>query len=85
MENAIARLWNGDLIPGRYEEKEIQQAKELTERNRRVLRQKLSAAQADQLERYEESSAEYHRLFAEAAFCEGFSLGLRMAAEAMEK
>ena len=85
MARTIAPLWNGDLIPGQYEEKEIQRAKELTERNRRALRQKLSAAQMEHLGRYEESFAEYHSLFAQAAFCEGFSLGLRMATEAMEE
>ena len=78
----LLNFWNGEISSGVRKE-ELEQIKALFERNRKELEPTLNARQKKLLENCCFCSEEAASLFGEEAFCRGFSLGLRLAAEAL--
>lgn len=85
MLSTISELWSGIIEPGRPQqiiETKIKHALFLTEKQSEAHRESLNEAQRDSFDKYCDYKEEYSIMLSEQAFCDGFSLGLRLAAEA---
>ncbi len=78
----LLRLWNGEPVSGVRKE-EIEQAKALFARNRKELEQTLNDQQKKWFENCFFCMEEAESLLSEEAFRRGFSLGVKIAAEAL--
>lgn len=82
----IAQIWNGALEVAATSGENNQQLKELSalkRHNAEKLHVKLDEETLALFKRYCECAGEYDALVCEQAFCDGFSLGVRIMAEAM--
>ena len=85
MANAINELWEGIIEPNRpwqVRDTKMKHALYLTETQRDELKKSLNESQTASFEKYCDYREEYSLMLSEQAFCDGFSLGLRLAAEA---
>lgn len=86
MIKTIEQLWNGNLEPiahSRVNNPEIKHLTKLIQRNHENLKENLNEKLKEMLENYSECKNEYLALTNEQAFCNGFCLGMRIAAEAL--
>lgn len=80
----IAKLWNGELEPVRYSGMNNQEMKQLWSLVQRNFEEpEKSINDKDLLKKYDDSINEYIILTAEQAFCDGFCLGTKLTAEAI--
>lgn len=80
----IAKLWNGEIEPVRYSgvnNREMKQLWNLVQKNFKKLEH--SVEEKDLLKKYDACINEYIILTAEQAFCDGFCLGTKLTAEAI--
>ena len=86
MTKMIAQLWSGNLEPARHSGKnnaEIQELENLMQRNLEKLENNLTEHQKKIFENYNNCLSEYIILTAEQAFCDGYCVGTKLAAEAL--
>ena len=80
----ILDLWNGNIAPcehcGSYDS-EANHLLHLMERNREKLREGLTAARLEMLQKYIDCSEEYLLRMMELAFCDGFCTGGKLTME----
>ena len=85
MSSAINELWEGIIEPNRpqqIKETRIKHALYLTEKQSEDLKKNLNGEQKESFDKYCDYKENYSLMLSEQAFCDGFSLGLRLAAEA---
>ena len=86
MSQTIKQLWNGNIESiyhyGR-DKQEIQKLEELLQRNLQKLNEMLGEKEKCVLDNYTLCIEEYLWLTTEQAFCDGFSMGTKLVAEAM--
>ena len=86
MTKTIAELWCGNIDPisrsGRNNEK-LKSLEKLITRNSDKLSESLDQKQRELFEKYNDCMDEYLFNSCEQAFCDGFSLGARILAEAL--
>ncbi len=85
MENMIAELWYGNVDPRNqkgHNEGTIRRATVLAERNYERLSEGLNEEQRERLARYAQSYLELLSEESVDAFVKGFSLGMRLTAQA---
>jgi len=85
MSELLANLWNGTLAPARHfdeNSEEMQHLENLIARHSKTMEQLLLEAQKPCWENYQLCTEEHSSLMAEQAFCSGFCLGIKLAAEA---
>ena len=86
MNNTIIDLWNGNIAPCEHcgsHDPQANQLLRLRERHDGALRRGLTPDQLEVFEKYMDCSEDYLFRMMELAFCEGFSLGGKLAAEAL--
>ena len=85
MSPIITQFWNGILQSASItdEKKQIKELEELMNRNAEKLKAKVNEETQEIFSRYCDCAEEYDTLRNEQAFCDGFSLGVRIIAEAM--
>ena len=86
MYSTIKDLWNGNIAPCERcgcHDTEVNHLIGLMERNREVLREGLTAAQKETLQKYIDCSEEYLLRILELAFCDGFCLGSKLVMESL--
>jgi len=86
MSEILSRLWCGELSPSHscgQENEELKQLEALVQRNFLRLKNGLNSTQETWLERYTAALDEHRALLAEQAFCDGFCLGIQLAAQAL--
>ncbi len=86
MSELLSQLWCGELSPSHscgQENEELRQLSELAARNLARAKNGLNDEQARWLERYSDALTEHRALLAEQAFCDGFRLGIQLAAQAL--
>ena len=86
MQQTILELWRGKITPMEHcgeEDREAKQMLELMVKNQEELRQSLTLSQAEILHRYTACADDYLLQMVELAFCQGFSLGAKLTAEAL--
>lgn len=84
MTQTIAELWYGNIAPCEYcgaHDPEANQLTVLLDRHYDALREGMTAAQGETLQKYADCWEEYLLHMMELAFCDGFTLGSRLAAE----
>lgn len=82
----IIDLWNGNIAPCEHCGAHDPAANELIgliERNRESLSRGLTEAQMETFQKYIDCSDEYLLRMLELAFCDGFTLGSRLAVESL--
>jgi len=87
MLKTMVELWNGSFSPVERLGKDnasIRKAEILLRRHLKRLGTSLGQEQAELFERYSDCMNEYLGLMSEQAFCDGFSIGVKLTAEAME-
>lgn len=87
MTKTIAQLWNGNLAPVRHcgeNNPDIQELESLIQRNNEKLEAALSDKAKNIFENYKICIEEYRYIINEQAFCDGFCLGTRITAEALD-
>jgi len=80
----IVDLWNGNIAPCDYcgsHDSEANHLVYLMEKNRETLREGLTDAQAEILQKYIDCSEEYLFRMMELAFCDGFRTGGKLTME----
>ena len=85
MSGAITELWEGIIEPKRPSqiiETRLKHKLYLTEKQHEELKKSLNEEQKESFEKYCDYREEYNLMLCEQSFCEGFSLGMRLAAEA---
>ena len=85
MKSTISDLWNGNLAPSQHSRNhnpELQHLEQLLIRHRSELNATLPAPAQATLSCYYKCVTEYTALLTERAFCDGFSLGLKLLSEA---
>lgn len=86
MSKIITELWYGTVSPisssGKNND-EIQNLLRLLDKNRQSLEKTLNKEQKRILDRYCECSSEFASLTEEQAFCDGFSIGVKILTEAL--
>ena len=85
MSGAITELWEGIIEPKRpaqITETKLKHKLYLTEKQREELNKSLNEGQKESFEKYCDYKEDYSLMLCEQSFCEGFSLGMRLAAEA---
>lgn len=88
MNQTITDLWYGNLAPCEQcgvQDREADHLLSLIERNREELCDSLTEKQKITLESYIACSDEYLCRMQELTFCEGFSLGCKLTAQAVLK
>ena len=80
MKDILKELWNGELKWER--EKEARELVGLLERHKGALEKELGASGKEILEKYKDCHDELQSIGYEEAFISGFSLGVRIVAEA---
>lgn len=86
MKQTMELLWNGQLAPGATSGVHDPQMEELTvllDRNRTKLEKVLDEPQKKLLERYVACSDEFTYLSSTRAFCDGFTLAVKLLTEAL--
>lgn len=86
MTHTIAQLWNGNLEPVNYlgrNNPEMKKLESLIQRNFEKLEVNLDEKEKKVFERFNESMNEYVLVCSEQAFCDGFCLGAKIVAEAL--
>lgn len=82
----IIELWNGNIAPGEHcgsHDAEANHFVHLMERNRETLREGLTAAQSEVLQKYIDCSEEYLLRMMELAFYDGFCTAGKLTMEMM--
>lgn len=85
MSQTIKDLWNGNIAPCEHcgtHDPAVNNLIGLIERSREKLSGGLSAAQMEIFQKYMDCTEEYLLYMMELAFCDGFSLGSKLMAEA---
>lgn len=80
----IINLWNGNVAPVEHcgaHDSEANRLVRLMARNREMLCEGLTIAQAELFQRYIECSEDYLLRMMELAFCDGFRIGGRLVME----
>ena len=88
MKDTLKELWNGELAPWskKWEtEKEARELVGLLERHKEDLENELGANGKEALEKYKDCHEELQSIGCEEAFISGFSLGVRIVAQAFAK
>jgi len=88
MTKTIAELYNGNLQPIRYlglGNNEIKQLENLMEQILEEFQKGLSEKQEVLFKKYDDCINEYLLALSEQAFCDGFSVGAKILAEALFK
>lgn len=86
MSRTMVDLWNGNLAPWKHcgsNNPEMSNLADLMARNRAALLDGLTVQQTEIFQKYVDCAEEYLLRMMEQAFCEGFSAGSRLAAEAL--
>lgn len=86
MTNTIVRLWRGDLEPvssSGTNDPELKELERLLQRNGERLEEYLDEKGKALFEKYFDCVEEYISVLCEQAFCNGFCLGTKLAAEAL--
>ena len=86
MTQTIVDLWNGNIAPCEHcgaHDAEANELIDLMERNRLDLNQGLTEAQKESFQKYIDCFDEYLLRMLELAFCDGFCLGGKLAAESL--
>ncbi len=86
MTNTIADLWNGSLEPkgcSKTNHFEIKDLDMLINQNLDKLEKVLDKKSKEVFTSYRDCMEEYAYLYGEQAFCDGFCLGVKLAAEAL--
>lgn len=86
MTKTIAKLWNGNLEPATYSGEsnaEIKKLERFMYKNLEELEKILDEKESKVFEKYNDSIGEYLVEISEQVFCDGFSLGARVASEAL--
>ena len=86
MTNTIADLWNGSLEPkgcSQINHFQIKDLDMLINQNLEKLEKLLNSSSKEAFSSYRGCMEEYAYLSSEQAFCDGFCLGLKIAAEAL--
>ena len=86
MTNTIADLWNGSLEPkgcSKTNYFEIKDLDMLINQNLDKLEKVLDKKSKEVFTSYRDGMEEYAYLYGEQAFCDGFCLGVKLAAEAL--
>ena len=86
MSLTIRQLWNGHLAPVRYsgaESPEIKEVLEAIDLHLDALQEDFSEKEKLLLELYRSCVNDYIALCCEQAFCDGYSMGTRLTAEAL--
>ena len=86
MTNTIADLWNGSLEPkgcSKTNHFEIKDLDMLINQNLDKLEKVLDKKSKEVFTGYRDCMEEYAYLYGEQAFCDGFCLGVKLAAEAL--
>lgn len=86
MTKTIEKIWNGDIEPlvhSGVNNPDIKEIARLVSRNRENLEANLNENQEEIFQKYNESKDDYSILTNEQAFCDGFCLGMKIAAEAL--
>ncbi len=86
MANTILQLWNGSLAPIRHlgqNNSEMKQLERLIQRNLDSLEESIGEKSKALLEKYSNCLNEYLIVMSGQAFCDGFCLGAKIAAEAL--
>lgn len=86
MKHTIEDLWNGNIAPCEHcgsHDPAINELVCLMERHSGTLQGQLGGQQWEIFEKYRDASDEYLLRLMERAFCEGFCLGAKLAAEAL--
>lgn len=82
--NTITELWNGNLKPvktlGKNNE-EIKHLEKLMQQNLNKLETVLNTNEKETFEKYNDCIEEYLTICCEQAFCDGFSLGVKIISE----
>lgn len=85
MNRTITQLWHGSLEPIRHmgnDNLQMHELEELIQRNQKNLKEALSEKEQELLQKYNDCLNEYLFVTSEQVFCDGFSLGTRLTAEA---
>ena len=85
MKSTISQLWNGNLAPiqtFREHNPELQALEQHAQHKLDAFAEELTEPLQKRLESYNNSLTEYIVLLTERAFCDGFSLGLKLLSEA---
>ena len=85
MSGAITKLWEGIIEPKRPSqiiETKLKHKLYLTEKQCEQLKKSLNEEQKEVFEKYCDYKEEYSLMLCEQSFGDGFSLGMRLAAEA---
>lgn len=88
MSKTIRKLWNGELDPIRYlglYNTEIKHLESLVHGNFEKLKSACDQISIEVLETYKDCVDEYVLLIAQQSFCDGFSLGVKLIAEALTR
>ncbi len=88
MSETIIKLWSGTLDPIHYlgqNNTEIKQLEALMQRNLEKLQATAGKTSVSILDAYTDCIDEYATSIAEQAFCDGFSLGVKLVVEALTK
>ena len=88
MNNSIAQLWNGGIAPADGLGKnnyEIEQLTELIDHILEGFENSLTKEQEKQFEKLVNNVNEYISMITEEAFCDGFSVGTKLLADAMSR
>lgn len=85
MKETIYELWNGRVPCSGSDDRdeEMKNLRKLILCNREQLCSALNAEQKSTLEKYDACTDELHDFYTEKAFCDGFSLAMKIAAEAL--
>ena len=86
MKSTIVDLWNGEIAPCEHcgsHDPRLNQLLGLREKHSAALRRDLTPEQKVDFQKYNDYSEDYLFRMMELAFCEGFSLGGKLAAEAL--
>lgn len=88
MRNILKDLWNGELEPWseKWEkEDEVRKLTGLLERHKGELENELGPKGKETLKKYEDCYTEIENLGCENAFVKGFTLGVKLVAQALIK
>lgn len=86
MSQAMKDLWNGNIAPCEHcgsHDPVVINLISLIERDREKLGWGLTEAQMETFQKYMDCTEEYLLYMLELAFCDGFSLGSKLAVEAL--
>ena len=88
MTKFIEQLWHGNLEPSAYsgtKNKEIKRLENLMHKNLKSLEDEMNEKAKDVFGRYNCCIEEYISILTEQAFCDGFSIAIKLMTEAYGK